>query len=77
MVQRHVKNADLKWDVAMQDHDGGLSLAEVADSLDVALTTVKTQFARAVLKLQSKLQPHSPGPTDPGRPDRTDPNART
>ena len=36
-------------------HDGGLSLAEVADSLELALPTVKTQFARAALKLQAKL----------------------
>lgn len=26
MVQKHVRNADLKWDVAMRDSDGGLSL---------------------------------------------------
>jgi hypothetical protein len=26
MVQKHVRNAEAKWDVAMQDQDGGLSL---------------------------------------------------
>jgi len=38
-------------------HTGGLRLAEVADTLGVALPTVKTQFARACLKLQARLAP--------------------
>ena len=36
-------------------HSGGLKLSEVADALDVSLPTVKTQFARACLKLQALL----------------------
>ncbi len=36
-------------------HEGRMTLAEVAETLDVSLPTVKTQFARACLKLQSKL----------------------
>jgi RNA polymerase sigma-70 factor (ECF subfamily) len=36
-------------------HEGGLALREVAQLLDVALPTVKTQFARACLKLQAQL----------------------
>jgi len=38
-------------------HEGGLTLAEVADALGVAVPTAKTQFARACLKLQEKLAP--------------------
>ena len=45
-------------------HEGGLPLAEVAETLGVALPTVKTQFARACLKLQSRLRPYSPDGTD-------------
>ena len=41
-------------------HAGDLTLAEVAETLDVALPTVKTQFARACLKLQEKLAPYRP-----------------
>lgn len=37
-------------------HDGGLGLAEVADLLEVSRETVKTQFARAVLRLQAALR---------------------
>lgn len=36
-------------------HEGGLSLAQVAETLGVAVPTAKTQFARACLKLQEKL----------------------
>ena len=36
-------------------HEGQLTLADVAQVLDVSLPTVKTQFARACLKLQTKL----------------------
>ena len=41
-------------------HFGCLPLAEVAETLDLALPTVKTQFARACLRLQSALAPHRP-----------------
>jgi RNA polymerase sigma-70 factor (ECF subfamily) len=41
-------------------HSGDLTLAEVAETLDLALPTVKTQFARACLKLQEKLALHRP-----------------
>lgn len=36
-------------------HASGLSLAEVAEMLGLALPTVKTHFARAALKLQARL----------------------
>ena len=36
-------------------HEGGLSLADIAETLGVAPSTAKTQFARACLKLQEKL----------------------
>jgi RNA polymerase sigma-70 factor (ECF subfamily) len=36
-------------------HEGRMTLADVAETLDVSLPTVKTQFARACLKLQTKL----------------------
>lgn len=38
-------------------HSGGMSLSEVAGALGLALPTVKTQFARACLKLQGALAP--------------------
>ena len=41
-------------------HEGGMSLSEVADALEIALPTVKTQFARAVLKLQALLSEFRP-----------------
>jgi RNA polymerase sigma factor (sigma-70 family) len=41
-------------------HSGDLTLSEVAETLDVALPTVKTQFARACLKLQEKLATYRP-----------------
>ena len=41
-------------------HEGGLKLAEVAETLGVGLPTVKTQFARACLKLQEKLAAFRP-----------------
>jgi RNA polymerase sigma-70 factor (ECF subfamily) len=41
-------------------HEGGLRLAEVAETLGVALPTVKTQFARACVKLQARLKPFAP-----------------
>jgi RNA polymerase sigma-70 factor (ECF subfamily) len=43
-------------------HAGELTLAEVAETLDLALPTVKTQFARACLKLQEKLATYRPEP---------------
>jgi len=45
-------------------HEGGLRLTQVAETLGVAHATVKTQFARACLKLQAHLKPF-----DPDRPD--------
>jgi len=41
-------------------HEGGLALREVAEVLGVALPTVKTQFARACVKLQAKLARFDP-----------------
>lgn len=41
-------------------HDGELTLSEIAAALDVALPTVKTQFARACVKLQQKLAHYRP-----------------
>jgi RNA polymerase sigma-70 factor (ECF subfamily) len=38
-------------------HSGGLSLREIAELLGVTLPTVKTQFARAVVRLQRELRP--------------------
>jgi RNA polymerase sigma-70 factor (ECF subfamily) len=48
-------------------HFGGLSLRDVAAVLDVALPTVKTQFARACLKLQAALAAHRPEDGDVSR----------
>lgn len=42
-------------------HHGGLTLREVAETLGLALPTVKTQFARACLRLQSLLSAFRPG----------------
>lgn len=41
-------------------HEGGYALPEIAATLGVALPTVKTQFARAALKLQCALRPFDP-----------------
>jgi len=41
-------------------HEGNLPLAQVAETLGVSLPTVKTQFARACLKLQEKLAAFRP-----------------
>jgi RNA polymerase sigma factor (sigma-70 family) len=46
-------------------HAGGLALSEVAESLDIALATAKTHFARACLKLQAELQAFDPSRTRP------------
>lgn len=43
--------------VFLLKHESGLSLAEVAEALHLALPTVKTQFARACSKLQQGLRP--------------------
>ena len=43
-------------------HSAGLPLREVAESLGLALPTVKTQFARACLKLQARLSAFRPKP---------------
>jgi RNA polymerase sigma-70 factor (ECF subfamily) len=37
-------------------HEGGYPLSEVAEALELALPTVKTQFARACLKLHQALR---------------------
>lgn len=47
-------------------HAGGLRLAEVAETLGLALPTVKTQFARACLKLQARLAPFDGADDGPG-----------
>lgn len=41
-------------------HEGQMPLTDVARVLDVSLATVKTQFARAALRLQTKLAPYRP-----------------
>jgi RNA polymerase sigma-70 factor (ECF subfamily) len=41
-------------------HEGGLALAAVAETLGVALPTVKTQFARACVRLQARLRSFRP-----------------
>ncbi len=41
-------------------HSGGMKLRQVAEVLGVALPTVKTQFARACLKLQAALSTYRP-----------------
>ena len=41
-------------------HQGGLPLSEVARALGLGLPTVKTQFARACLKLQAGLRAFHP-----------------
>jgi len=46
--------------VFLMRHSAGLPLSEVAALLDLALSTVKTQFARACLRLQSALRPFAP-----------------
>jgi len=46
-------------------HEAGMRIAEVADSLGVAPATVKTQFARACLKLQSRLVAFRPADERP------------
>lgn len=45
-------------------HEGGLPLVEVAETLGVTLSTVKTQFARACLGLQARLAPFDPARAD-------------
>lgn len=42
-------------------HEGGLSLVEIARTLQLHPSTVKTQFARAALALQSRLEAFRPG----------------
>jgi len=46
-------------------HEGRIPLARVAELLGVRTTTVKTQFARACLKLQAELAPFRPTAEDP------------
>ena len=47
-------------------HEGGLRLPEVAALLGVSLSTARTHFARACLKLQERLRPFE---TDAGGPE--------
>ncbi len=46
-------------------HSGGLSLSEVAETLEIALPTAKTHFARACLKLQAALRAFEPSHLPP------------
>ena len=46
-------------------HSGGVSLSEIAESLEIALATAKTHFARACLKLQAELHAFDPDRTGP------------
>lgn len=39
-------------------HEAGLPLAAIAESLSVAVPTVRTQFARACVRLQTRLAPY-------------------
>ncbi len=48
-------------------HEAGLGLGEVARTLGVAESTVKTQFARACLRLQEHLAPFAPEIRRPAR----------
>ncbi len=41
-------------------HEAGLTLVEIASTLSISRETVRTQFARAALKLQSKLSAYRP-----------------
>lgn len=45
-------------------HSGGMTLAEVAELLGVALPTAKTQFARACIRLQHALRAFEPDAED-------------
>lgn len=44
--------------IFLMRHEAGMALSDVAATLELAPTTVKTQFARAVLKLQAQLARH-------------------
>jgi RNA polymerase sigma-70 factor (ECF subfamily) len=46
-------------------HEAGLTLVEIASTLGVSRETVRTQFARAALKLQSKLSAYRPERDEP------------
>lgn len=46
-------------------HSSGLSLAEIAETLGVALPTARTQFARACLELQEALRAFRPAREEP------------
>ncbi len=41
-------------------HEGGLRLTQIAATLGVSRETVRTQFARAALKLQARLTHYRP-----------------
>lgn len=46
-------------------HEGGLRLGEIAETLGLSRETVRTQFARAALKLQTKLSAFRPERDEP------------
>ncbi len=56
--------SDRERTVFVLRHDGGLTLAEIADTLGVATPTAKTQFARACVRLQAALARFDPKRSD-------------
>lgn len=48
--------------IFLMRHEGGLRLNEIARLLELSPSTVKTQFARACLKLQAGLSAYRPKP---------------
>ena len=52
--------SDRQRTVFLLRHEAGLPLSAVADALGVSLPTAKTQFARAVLRLQNALADERP-----------------
>jgi RNA polymerase sigma-70 factor (ECF subfamily) len=60
--------------VFLLKHSGGLTLSEVAETLDVSVPTVKTQFARACLRLARALKSYRPVDRPEDRPPPGDPS---
>ena len=56
--------SDAQRTIFLLKHSGGMSLAQVAGTLNVSLPTVKTHFARACLKLQRALRSFEPRTDD-------------
>ena len=52
--------SDQQRSIFLLRHEGGLKLAEIASALERSLPTIKTQFARACLKLQESLSAYQP-----------------